>query len=215
LKNIQAPHFEVYTVIDLRTMTASANFTIDRALNLPGPNIIAGLLSDAKVLCPDDRTGAQFNYTVHLTLSARNSLPADGIIEFLLSSRVLLGDVVTVSPQDPSVMDGTWIVQSNGSSIRVNRTGDGSVILPNTQIVLILSGIRNPLTTGSTGKFGLTTRTSAGASIDQLFSIPERTTFVGNLTHASFTPASFVSFALLRTSSVLGLVTWGYLRMQF
>ena len=64
LQRVEATHWEVTTLVDLRTMTAARNFTIDRAVNLPGPNITAGPLLDAKVLCLDDRTGAQFNYTI-------------------------------------------------------------------------------------------------------------------------------------------------------
>ena len=195
LKEIACPHFEVDTIAGIFTMSAGANFTIDRALNISGPHIFPGSLTSSSFSSSDDRTGAQVNRTVSFILSSRNAFPFDGIFTMFLSSRILLQST-SVYAYDALVVDGTVSAEIHQHSIRVQRGGNGSDIPANTTVVLILSGMPNPPTIGSIGVFGFSISDKLGRLIDQDLNISAKAIVAGNLSAANFTAASLKSFAL-------------------
>ncbi|MDO8661655.1 MAG: Ig-like domain-containing protein, partial [Candidatus Omnitrophota bacterium] len=132
--------------------------------------------------------GATGNVTVSFTTV--NSLPSDGkiVITFPAGFTLSSGAATAVSGT-PSGIDGTLTASVAGQVVTVTRSaGTASAVGVKS---FILSNIKNPSSTGSTGAYSLKTTTAADLAIDETTAITADTiTTGGSLTLTNVEPAT-------------------------
>lgn len=102
--------------------------------------------------------------TVTATFTTVNPVPVDGKIRVVFPSGFTVSGATSGSC---STMDGGWSsLAITGQTVSITRDGLGGVEPAGPQTCTI-SGIRNPVTAGSTGTYTIRTVTLGGISIDQ------------------------------------------------
>eukprot|EP00961_Rhodomonas_salina_P018114 243566-Rhodomonas_salina.1 len=74
-------HWAGDALFRVQTVSKQDNFTIDRSFNVSGATLVQGALVAPSVTFSDRRTGVVQTTLVEFTLSARNTLPSDGLIK--------------------------------------------------------------------------------------------------------------------------------------
>ncbi|MDO8688199.1 MAG: LamG domain-containing protein, partial [Dehalococcoidales bacterium] len=131
--------------------------------------------------------GATGNVTVSFTTV--NAIPADGKIVVTFPAGFTLSSGASTAASSASGIDGTLTASVSGQVVTVTRSGGSSSAAGAKSFVL--SNIKNPASTGSTGTYGLKTTTSADLTIDERTSITADTIATGgSLTLTNVEPAT-------------------------
>ena len=150
-----------------------------------GVTLTPGALSSTSVtpatLLPQDTP----NVTVAFT--SANPIPADGKVRVTFPAGF---DVSGAAFASATGIDGTATASVSGQTVTITRSNDGTASAAGAKTV-VLSGIVNPATTGTTGTFALATELNDATLIDQ-GTAAAVTIATGALTSASVTPASLL-----------------------
>ena len=148
------------------TTTNSSDVTIDTLASVTADTITAGVLSSANVQ-PSNLVLATTN-TNTVSFTTANAIPSDGKIIVTFGSGFSLTSVVSTDATC-STMDGTFTASVSGQVVTITRaTGTSQTAAAET---CTIAHVRNPLSTGSTGTYTITTANSSTVTIDTLTSV--------------------------------------------
>ena len=141
--------------------------------------ITPGSLSNATVTPASLVAGATGNVAVSFTTD--NPIPADGRMEIAFPSGFSLTGVNSATS---STIGGGLTASVSSQTVTVQRDNTGSQVAADAAVSLTLATVQNPVVSGSTGTYTVTTQDSSGASIDT--ATPAANTITtGALTRAS------------------------------
>jgi hypothetical protein len=147
--------------------TGAIMVTTNAAGEVPAGTSVAitpGALTNTAVSLQSSNPGATGNLTV--SLRTANPVAATGQIRFELPAGFQLNSGATTLVVADTI-PGSVAISSSGQVVTVHRVGDGGTIAGGTNLSFTLSNVRNPLTNGNTGSFGLRTQTDVAIVVDQ------------------------------------------------
>jgi hypothetical protein len=130
--------------------------------------------------------GAAGNATVSFTTTT--AIPSDGKIVVTLPSGFTVNSGGSTAASSLSGIDGSLAASVSGNVITLTRSGGTSSGAGAKSFVL--SNIKNPTVSGSTGTYQIKTTTSANATIEEDANVTADTITAGTLTSTNVQPAS-------------------------
>jgi hypothetical protein len=175
--------------------TTSTGTVIDQNGAVPGNIITTGTFTSPSVGLSSYVVGA--NSTVTIRFTTATEIPVTGKIKLTFGAGASGSSFNLSSASFTSISagGGSTALSVSGQTVTLTRSG-GSIINVGTTVTIVLGNITNPLVSGLTGTYYLTTTTAGDAPIDAANPFVAGSTITqGALTVASVTPASFAAGA--------------------
>lgn len=186
-------------VYSIRT-TTSADVTIDQDLAVSADTIVATSLSSTNVEPASLIASESGNATISFTTT--NYIPSNGKIVVTFPTSLGSGFVLgTPSVVSASGINGLFTVATSSNVMTITRTGTGNSSSAGAKTIVV-SGITNPNSAGSTGVYQIKTTNSSGTTIDEDASVSADTIVLGDV------DAPLISNVASSTSYATATVTW-------
>ncbi len=170
--------------------TTSGDVSIDTDPAVAADTITGGALTGTNVEPASLVAGATGNATVSFTTT--NAVLNNGKIKVTFPAGFDVSGAGFGSVG--GTLDGTATVSVAGQVVTITRTG-GTTLAGGAAGSIVLTGIKNPTVSGSTGTYAITTTNAADANIDTEAAVTADTITPGALTGTNVEPASLVAGA--------------------
>ena len=209
LSGVTNRHWAGVATLGVETLNALGNFTFDSSAQASNVTIVQGAIVGAGIALSDRRTGVETNVTVFFTLSSRNGLPADGLIVILFDGRMDVSILQSDSAVIVSGMDGVLSTDVDGMHVTMTRSG-GTAVLADSEIVVLIQHVRNPLLVNTTGPVQVELATNEGDLIDEDLNLLAADVAPGNLTDTAVTLSDYraliqAEYTVTFTTGAVGL----------
>ncbi|MBF0491760.1 MAG: hypothetical protein HQM15_03170 [Deltaproteobacteria bacterium] len=167
IENIRNPQVSGPTGVYILQTTDNSDAVIDSDANVSATTILPGSLTNTQVEPASLMIGMEGNITVSFTTA--NPWPTNGKLVIDLPAGFDAAKASLVSKNITGSFNAPLLSSGDGMNdiITLSRDGTGGVLTGGTAVTIVLSGVRNPTSSGATGTFSIKTEDNAAHIIDQ------------------------------------------------